>query len=270
MKNHAWILGVAALGLSAAAAATQQQKSPGYDNTPMLPDGKWHVHDSKRPHPPIVTPGTSSTPETPGQAPSDAEILFDGKDLSKWKSNKGEAAGWKVENGYAEGNKTGDIQTRESFGDFQLHVEWMAPTPPKGDSQGRGNSGVFLHGRYEVQVLDSFDNVTYADGQASALYGQCPPLVNASRKPGEWQQYDIVFNAAKFKDGKLETPATATVFHNGVVVHNKKELLGPTQHQQLAKESAYDGKGPIRLQDHGNPVRFRNIWIRPLKGYDEP
>ena len=135
-------------------------------------------------------------------------------------------------------------------------------------SQGRGNSGVFLHGRYEIQVLDSFENPTYPDGQASSIYGQWPPLVNAARKPGEWQSYDIVFHAAKFKDKEVEHLATVTVFHNGVLTHEKKEILGPTQHRQAAKESAYDGKGPISLQDHGNPTRFRNIWIRPIKGYD--
>jgi len=211
------------------------------------------------PEPKVVTPG-----EKPSDPPSDAVILFDGKDLSKWKG--GEA--WEVKDGYATVRKT-DITTKDSFGpDYQLHVEFATPEKVSGSGQGRGNSGVFLANRYEVQVLDSFNNTTYFDGQCGAIYKQSPPLVNASRKPGEWQTYDIVFHAAKFKDKELAQPATVTVFHNGILTHEKQALLGPTQHKNLAKESAYDGKGPIRLQDHGNPTRFRNIWIRPIRGYD--
>ena len=253
---------VLAAGLTVWGVASQDKKKEGYTDTPVITGQKWKVHDADRPVPAVVTPGA-----TPGAAPSDAIVLFDGKDLSKWKGPKGEAH-WKVQDGYVEESRGGDLQIVDNFGDFQLHIEWASPAEVKGNSQGRGNSGVFLHGRYEVQVLDSYENLTYADGQASALYGQWPPLVNASRKPGEWQTYDIVFHAAKFKDGALEKPATVTVFHNGVLTHEKKELLGPTQHRQLAKESPYNGTGPIRLQDHGNPTRFRNIWIRPIKGYD--
>jgi hypothetical protein len=263
MKKTIWI--AAALILTAGLtlwAATQDKKKPGYQDTPQIPGQKWKVHDSERPVPAVVTPGAQ-----PGAPPSDAVVLFDGKDLSKWKGPKGEAH-WKVADGYLEETKGGDLQTIDSWGDFQLHIEWASPAEVKGDSQGRGNSGVFLHGRYEIQVLDSYENPTYPDGQASAIYGQWPPLVNAARKPGEWQTYDIVFHAAKFKDKELEHPATVTVFHNGVLTHERKEILGPTQHRQAAKESAYDGKGPIRLQDHGNPTRFRNIWIRPIHGYD--
>ena len=153
------------------------------------------------------------------------------------------------------------------YGDGQLHIEWMAPSPPVGESQDRGNSGVFF-GPYEVQVLDSYNSKTYADGQAGALYGQYPPLVNASRPPCEWQTYDIIFHAATYKDGQVEKPATVTVLQNGVLTHEKKEILGPSSHKTVAKEKEYDRKGPIRLQDHGNPTRYRNIWIRPLKGYD--
>ena len=252
------------VALFAGALIAQDKKKEGYTDTPVITGQKWKVHDADRPTPPVVTPGAH-----PGEPPSDAIILFDGKDLSKWQGGKGEAT-WKVENGYIEcAPKTGDIQTKDKWGDFQLHIEWAAPAEAKGHSQGRGNSGVFLHARYEVQVLDSFENLTYADGQASAIYGQWPPLVNASRKPGEWQTYDIVFHAAKFKDGQVESPATVTVFHNGVLTHEKKEILGPTQHRQVAKESPYDGKGGIRLQDHGNTIRYRNIWLRPIKGYDE-
>jgi hypothetical protein len=254
---------VLAAGLTVGVVA-QDKKKPGYQDTPQITGQKWKVHDSERPVPPVVTPGAK-----PGDAPSDAVVLFDGKDLSKWKGPKGEAA-WKVENGYFEAvPKCGDAQTVDSFGaDFQLHIEWATPSEVKGDSQGRGNSGIFLHGRYEVQVLDSYENPTYPDGQASALYGQWPPLVNACRKPGEWQTYDIIFHAATYKDGQVEKPATVTVLHNGVLTHEKKEILGPSAHRTVAKESPYDRKGPIRLQDHGNPTRYRNIWIRPLKGYD--
>lgn len=266
------ILAAGVLAGAAALAAPALQKSPGYDDTPFLPDGKWRVHDSKRPHPPVIAPGTFSSQDQPGKPPSDAVVLFDGTDLSKWRTGKGQEPTWKVENGYMEvAGKGGSILTREEFGDCQLHVEWCAPVPPKGDSQGRGNSGVIIMNQFEIQVLDSYENVTYADGQAAAIYGQYPPLVNACRKPGEWQTYDIAFTAPRWKEGKLEAPAYVTVFHNGVLVHNHTAILGPVQHRNLAKYgSSGPSKGPLQLQDHGNPVRYRNIWIRPLKGYDEP
>jgi hypothetical protein len=240
-------------------SARQDHDHPpvGYSDTPQLPGQKWRVHDIARPQPNVVTPGAA------GAAPSDAVVLFDGKDLSAWKSGD-QAAGWKVEGGYAEVNGSGNIETRAEFGDCQLHVEWMAPAEPKGSSQERGNSGVFLLDRYEVQVLDSYANVTYADGQAAALYGQFPPLVNACRKPGEWQSYEIVFRAPRFADGRLVAPARVTVFHNGVLVHHDQELLGPTAHRSLPRYEPHPDRGPIRLQDHGNPVRYRNLWIRPL------
>ena len=165
----------------------------------------------------------------------------------------------------------GDIKTRRTFGGhFRLHVEFRVPYMPKPDGQGRGNSGVFLMGRYELQVLDSYQNLTYPDGQAAAIYGQYPPLVNASRPPGEWQVYDVIFTAPRFKDGKLETPAYMTVFHNGVVVHNHAGILGAGTHKKLPEYSPHGLTGPLKLQDHGDPVRYRNIWFRPLKGYDEP
>jgi hypothetical protein len=274
MRQNRTVLGIVVLGLVLAGitlAAPQQKKPPGYDDTPMLPDGKWRVHDSKRPYPPIVHPGTFSSQDAPGKPPSDAVVLFDGDDLAKWKDSKGGDADWKIENGYVEvAAKTGPITTKDEFGDIQLHIEWRAPDPPKGESQGRGNSGCFLMGLYELQVLDSFENPTYADGQAGSLYGQKPPLVNASRKPGEWQVYDVIFTAPHFKDGQLEKPAYMTVFHNGVVLHNHQELLGPTKHREVAHYAPHGPKGPIQLQDHGDPVRYRNIWVRPLKGYDEP
>jgi hypothetical protein len=243
----------------------------GYEDTPFIPGSKWRVHDAKRPYPRKVVPGTCSTPASPGQAPSDAILLFDGKDLSKWRNQKGGAAGWKVENGYMETvPKTGDIFTLDEFGDIQLHVEWQAPGPAQGQSLGDGNSGVFLFGLFELQVFDDSARLIYADGQAGSLYGQYPPLVNASRKTGEWQAYDIVFTAARFREGKLAQPAFVTVLHNGVVIQNHAALLGESVHRALPVYVDRGPKGPIRIQEHGVPVRYRNIWVRVLKDYDEP
>jgi hypothetical protein len=226
---------------------------------------KWKIHDLNRPLPPIVDPGTASTQETPGRAPSDAVVLFDGKDLSRWVDSDGKPAKWRVENGYMEVvAKTGNISTHDSFGDCQLHVEFAEPSPPSGESQERGNSGVFLHGLYEIQVLDSYENKTYADGQASAVYGQYPPLVNASRPPAQWQTYDIIFHGPRFTDGKVRRPARLTVLHNGVLVQDNVELTGPTAHGERPPYKPGPDKLPLQLQDHGNPVRYRNIWIREL------
>jgi hypothetical protein len=250
----------------------QDQPKVGFKDTPMLPDGKWHVHDGDRPRPPVITPGTSSTQDEPGRPPSDAVVLFDGKDLSHWRGRNDRAASWKVEDGalvIVPG--TGAISSRDEFGDCQVHLEFAAPVPPRGRDQGRGNSGVLFFGRYEIQVLDSFENVTYADGQAAAIYGQYPPLVNAALPPGRWQSYDILFTAPRFgQDGKLETPAYVTMLHNGVVVHNHTAPIGAMAYRAVGKYTAHGPKGPIALQDHGNPVRFRNIWVRELKGYDQP
>jgi hypothetical protein len=227
---------------------------------------QWKIHDLNRPVPPVIDPGTASTPDVPGRAPSDATVLFDGKDLSKWSDKAGKPAKWKVENGYMEVvPETGYIFTRAAFGDCQLHVEFAEPTPPTGESQDRGNSGVFLMGLYEIQVLDSYQNKTYADGQAAAVYGQYPPLVNASRPPGEWQTYDIIFHGPRFtKDGKLLHPARVTVLHNGVLVQDNVLLTGPTANGKRPPYKLHPEKLPLSLQDHGDPVRFRNIWIREL------
>ena len=194
----------------------------------MLPGQPWRVHDPARPNPPVVTPGA-----TPGAAPSDATVLFDGKDLSQWaQRGTGANAGqllepkWPVRDGYFEtGARSGSLHSRASFGDVQLHVEWAAPTVVVGNSQGRGNSGIYLMSLYEIQVLDSFENRSYADGQAGSIYGQWPPLANVARKPGEWQTYDIIFEAPTFENGKLVKPAYQTVFWNGVIVHNRKEVI---------------------------------------------
>jgi hypothetical protein len=265
------------LALGAWATGQGQVQSPlkpklGYKDTPMLPGGKWHVHDGDRPLPPVITPGTCSTQESPGKAPSDAVVLFDGTDLLHWRNEQGKPAGWDIQDGALVVHPgTGAIRSQDEFSDCQLHLEFASPVPPRSQDQGRGNSGVMFFGRYEIQVLDSYENLTYADGQAAAIYGQYPPLVNASRKPGEWQSYDIVFTAPKFNhDGSLASPAYATVLHNGVVVHNHTPLLGPMAFRALPRYQAHGPKGPILLQDHGNPVRYRNIWVRPVKGYDQP
>ncbi|HET9177539.1 MAG TPA: DUF1080 domain-containing protein [Terriglobia bacterium] len=249
-------------------ASGQQHKEPiGYEDTPMLPGGKWHVHDGRRPHPPIVTPGSFSSQQTPDQPPSDAIILFDGKDLSKWQSAKGGPAQWTVENGYFEvALGKGDIETEDKFGPIQLHLEWSEPNPPHGESQSRGNSGVYLQGQYEIQVLDSYNNITYADGQTGAVYGQHPPLANACRPPGEWQTYDIAFTPAIFQGGEVAMPAYVTVFQNGVLVQDHTEIWGSTGHRIFPHYKPDVGStGPLILQDHHNPVRYRNIWIREIK-----
>jgi hypothetical protein len=219
----------------------------------------------------VITPGAACCADTPAAAPSDAVVLFDGTDLSGWvRAGKDEPAQWKVENGYMEVvPKTGSIETKKRFGDCQLHVEWAAPAEVKGDSQGRGNSGVFLMGIYEIQVLDCFENPTYADGSTASIYGQCPPLVNACRKPGEWQTYDVVWIGPRFDGDKLASPARLTLFHNDVLMHHDKELTGPTTHKKVLEYAPHPDTGPLQLQDHGDLVRFRNIWYRPLTGYDE-
>jgi hypothetical protein len=240
----------------------------GYKDTPIIPGTQWHVHDSDRPHPRVITSPKFSDMATP---PSDALVLFDGKDLSKWEHANGAPAKWKVENGYMETvPKSGILRTKDQFGDFQLHIEWATPEKVVGKGQGRGNNGVNIFGRYEIQVLDSFDNPTYADGQAAAIYGQTPPLVNASRPPGEWQTYDIIFEAPHWQDDKVAKPAFVTVIHNGAVVQHRREILGTTGHRIAPKYGSPQEKGPIELYEHGNPVRFRNIWIRPLGEYDKP
>jgi hypothetical protein len=229
-------------------------------------DPRWKPNDPDRPLPSVVEPGTASTQDAPGHSPSDAVVLFDGKNISQWAGEDGQSAKWKVADGYMEVMPhSGYIHTRQPFGDCQLHVEFAEPVPPVGESQDRGNSGVFLMGLYEVQVLDSYQNKTYADGQASAVYGQFPPQVNASRPPGQWQTYDIIFHAPRFdKDGKLLRPARMTVLHNGVLVQDNVELSGPTAHHDRPPYKPTPAKLPLSLQDHGNPVRFRNIWIRDL------
>jgi hypothetical protein len=202
----------------------------------------------------------------PGPPPSDAIVLFDGEDLSQWKSDKdGGPAKWEIKDGAAIVNGTGGISTKQDLGDCQLHIEWATPAIVKGDGQGRGNSGIFLQGRYEIQILDSYNNKTYYHGQAGAVYKQYAPLVNACRNPGEWQAYDIIYHAPRFDEaGKLLKPGTVTILQNGVLVQDNVEIKGPTSRPGAPKYEAHPLKQPLALQDHRNPIRFRNIWIREL------
>ena len=246
--------------------ALQLPSAPVVAQAPAQPAGGWPQHSADRPRPPVVTPARQDLPVA---APAGAVVLFDGKDLTRWQDGTGGSARWRLAAGLAMevAAGTGDISTRDGFGDVELHVEWASPKPARGADQDRGNSGVFLMGMYEVQVLDSYENITYADGQAAAIYGQFPPLVNVSRPPGEWQTYDIVFTRPRFDDaGKLVSPARATVRHNGVLVQDNVVLLGPTTHMVRTPYSAHADRLPIKLQDHGHPVQFRNIWLRDLEG----
>ena len=256
-----------------AAGKMSAQQNLGYTNTPLIPGTPWRVHDGTRPQPRVVTPGATFSLLAP--APSDASILFDGKDLSQWQSSSNGPAKWKVADGYVEVVPyAGGIRTTNKFTDFQLHLEFATPAVVEGSSQRRGNSGVLINGMYEVQVLDSYQAQTYPDGQCGALYGQTPPLVNASQPPGEWQSYDLIFESPRWDtDTNLVKKAAVTVIHNGVVVQNHREFFGSTDgiggvpHKSLG---AYLKSHPpevfIELQDHHNPVRFRNIWIRTLDG----
>lgn len=241
-----------AVSLATAASLAAQQTT-----------GPWRQHSMERPKPPLQrAPGQ----QLPVPAPKGAIGLFDGTDLSWWEKGDGTPAGWRLVDGAMEVVKgSGGIRTKVGFGDVRLHIEWATPKPAVGTGQDRGNGGVFLMGRYEVQVLDSYGSDTYADGQAAALYGQFPPRVNVSRAPGEWQSFDIEFRRPHFDSlGALLRPARVTVRHNGVLVHDDVALLGPTSHRVRAPYEAHADQLPISLQDHGHPVRFRNIWAQPL------
>jgi len=206
--------------------------------------------------PVVVTPGDGSTP------PSDAVVLFDGKDLSKWDAGKG----WTVQDGYAQAGGEGGITSKQAFGDCQLHIEWATPAEVKGEGQGRGNSGVYMMNKYELQILDSYENKTYFDGQCGAIYKQYPPLVNACRKPGEWQRYDIIFTAPRFcESGDLKSPAYMTVFQNGVLIQNHVEIQGNTFWASPPSYEKHAEKLPIHIQNHGNPIRIRNVWVREIR-----
>jgi hypothetical protein len=257
-------------------AATAQEKPAdekidGFTDTPLIPGTNWTIHDPRRPQPPVVTPAKNFSQGA--AAPSDAEVLFDGKDLSKWQDAQGKDAAWKVADGYTEtAPRGGLIRTRGKWADFQLHVEWAAPTTARGSGQGRGNSGVLINNMYEVQVLDSYQAKTYPDGQAGSLYGQAPPLVNSSLPPGEWQTYDIIFESPLWNDaGEQTKKAVITVLHNGVLIHHRHEFTGGTDGisrevpwKTLPKYTRHEPQVFIALQDHSNPVRYRNIWIREI------
>ena len=263
--------------VAAGAPLLAQQEGLGYKDTPPIPGTPWRVHDGNRPQPRVVTPGATFSLFAP--PPSDAVVLFDGKDLSKWESIKGGEPKWTLADGYVEVVPfSGNIRTKQRFADFQLHLEYAEPAVVKGKGQGRGNSGVLINGMYEVQILDSYNSPTYPDGQAGALYGQMPPLVNACKAPGEWQTYDIIFESPRWDaTGGLVKRAAVTVIQNGVVLHNRHEFFGSTDgingvpHKMLG---AYLAPHPpqvvVELQEHRNSVRFRNIWIRTLGDYDHP
>jgi hypothetical protein len=266
--THKFILSMATLSATVAVFAADQQNL-GHSDTPMIPGTQWHIHDGNRPQPPIVKPGEKFSQLA--DAPSDAVVLFDGTDFSKWQAGRGGEVKWKIEKEYMETTKTGIIRTKDKFGDFQMHLEFATPETVEGTGQGRGNNGVNIFGKYEIQVLDSYENKTYPDGQAGALYGQSPPLVNASRGPGQWQTYDIIFESPRWDDnGDLTRKGSVTLLHNGVLLHNKRELVGGTGHRQIQPYAKHPPEGFIELYEHGNPVRFRNIWIRPLGEYDKP
>ncbi len=230
---------------------------------------EWLAHDRERPRPPVVSPGQQQLPVAP---PQDAIVLFDGATLDEWRSRDGGPARWRVQGGaMISVPDSGYVFTARPFGDVQLHLEWAVPLPVEGSGQGRGNSGVFLMSKYEIQILDSYQNDTYADGQAAAVYGQYPPLVNACLPPGQWQTFDIVFRRPRFhRDGRLASPARMTVIQNGVLVQDNVELWGPTHWLQHSPYEYHPDKLPLSLQDHGNPVRFRNIWLRELSERQEP
>ncbi len=257
MKLSKMMIGGGLLGLAGLSFAVNFGEKPG---TPKLPGVEWVVHDGTRPQPRKV--------ETKGavvvQPPADATILFDGTSLDAWNGGP-----WRLEDGVMIADKKG-VQSKEKFRDFQLHAEWRVPADRKVDGQKGGNSGIFLMGMYEVQVLACYQNKTYPDGQAGGMYGQYPPLVNSSSPKGEWNSYDIVFKAPRYEGEICVEPAKLTLIHNGVILHNAKEYLGPTKHKQIASyPKKHPEKGPISLQWHNDPIEFRNIWIREVGDYDE-
>ena len=268
MKLDSALLIGAALSFATAAFAEVSTGHPFYGDPPDETHA-WCVHDQNRPQPKLVKPRPASELEAKAKPPAGAIILFDGNEacMSKWCSDKtpNESTKWIVRDGNMECvPKSGYVRTKEEFADCQLHVEWAAPTPPQGDSQGRGNSGIFLMGMVEIQVLDNFDNPTYADGFACSMYGVSPPLANALRPPGEFQFVDITFHRPIYKDDKCVDPGWVTVYCNGVLMQDHQQIEGPTGHMRRPKPCAFPEKGPLKLQDHGNPVRFRNIWYCPL------
>lgn len=251
-----WLLGAGVASAADLVHAKDGSGVYGYKDTPKLPWCQWLVHDADRPNPKRVDPGKAAPP---APAPADAIVLFDGKDVSKWQP----LGDWKVEEGcLVSGNSP--FATKDSFGDIQLHVEWMGPAGIEGPWYNRGNNGVMLMGLFEIQIFDSFHEQIYPDGACAAIYGQTPPLVNATRAPGEWQTYDIIFTAPKFDGEKLLAPARVTVIHNGVLVQLNEEIQGVTGHRILPEYKPKLSQGPLAFGGHGCPVRFRDIWLRRL------
>ena len=251
--------------LASSANSAVSTGTPFYGDAPDATH-PWAIHDRNRPQPKRVEPGTFSTASKPGKPPSDAIVLFDGTPgtLDKWEADTAEGGPtkWIVRDGAMECvPKSGYVRTKEQFGDCQLHVEWAAPAEVKGDAQGRGNSGIFLMGLCEIQVLDSYNNPTYADGSAGSVYGVNPPLAHPVHPPGEFQSVDIVFRRPVYQGSKLVDPGYVTVFVNGVLVQDHTQLEGPTGHLKRTVSKPFPEKGPLKLQDHGNPVRYRNIWM---------
>jgi hypothetical protein len=261
MKLNTWSLftGCSLGYLLICGAVRAEEKVVGFKDTPIIPGTNFHVHDGDRPQPPVVkTAGAVVI-----KPPSDATVLFDGSNIDAWKFKDGPAL-WEVRDG-AMIAKGRDILTKEEFGAIQIHLEWRLPEGRKVNGQGGGNSGVFIMGLYEVQVLQSHNNKTYPDGQAGSLYGQQPPLVNATSPQGEWNSYDMTFEPPVYANGKLQTPAKVTVIHNGVIVQHGEFFQGLSTYRKLAEyPAAHPEKGPIKLQFHGDPVEYRNIWVRPL------
>lgn len=264
MRNGTrWFVMMVVPGLLPAVAAYGQELvhakdgsgTYGYRDTPVLPWCGYHVHDPDRPAPPRVK--TPPVPQ-PGPAPADAVILFDGKSLDAWRASK-----WKLVDGLVEAGE-GEFFSKAEFGDCQIHLEFMAPKDFKGPWYNQGNNGVYLMGLYEIQIFDSWNEKIYPDGQSAAIYGQTPPLVNASRPPGEWESFDIIFTAPRFDGEKLVRPARVTMFHNGLLVHLNEEIHGEASHRGLPAYNTKASKGPLGLSGHSCPVRFRNIWVRPL------
>lgn len=265
MARQFWRFGFGGFLMILGLAACLTGAEPRDETKPV----RWRQHDVRRPHPPVVEPAHGSIAAA---APRDAVVLFDGSSLDAWQASGGKPAKWPVKDGYFEtAPGKGAIETKAKFGDIQLHLEWAAPDPPHGKGQDRGNSGVFLMDRFEIQVLDSYNADTYADGQAGAIYGQYPPIANASRPPGQWQTYDIAFRRPRFDTaGKLREPARITLFHNGILVQNNEEPFGPTSWLKWLPYKNDGARGPLSLQDHSHPVRYRNIWVRELSERAEP
>jgi len=266
MHISASLMTFAGVALIASSALQAASTGPRFYGDPPDDTHPWGVHDANRPQPPVVRPGTFSSQAQPGRPPSDAIVLFDGTGFSNWESTKEnqDEVQWKIEDGAMVVTKTGGIRTKQQFGDCQLHVEWAAPKAASGDGQGRGNSGVFLMGRLEIQVLDSYDSSTYADGGAGSYYGVNPPMVKPLNPPGEFQVYDIVFRRPIYQGDQVLDPGYVTVFLNGVLVQDHTVIEGSTGHRTRVKAGPFPEKGPLSLQDHNNPVRFRNIWYREL------